>query len=64
MAGSWGGGKYEADAAVMEKGYSLKSLVAPTLKEAFLREGELGKWNVFLGEGRLIGSRETWWKAD
>ena len=47
MVGSRGEGKYEAEAKVMEKGYSLKSLVAPTRKEAFLRDGDLGKWKTF-----------------
>ena len=59
-----GEGKYKAEARVMEKGYSLKSLVAASRVEAFLRAGGHAERMLFLGSGRLMGSEETWWKDD
>lgn len=63
--GSWGeGGKYKLEARTMDNGYAWKSLMVDTRREAFLLPGSLGKRMVFIGEGRLIGSRELLWKAD
>lgn len=62
--GSGGEEKYEAKARVIEKGYSLKSLVVATRKEAFLRVGNVRGRVPFFGDGRLIGSREALWKVD
>ncbi len=58
------GGKYEAKARVMEKGYSLKSLMVASRVEAFLCDGGLEKGMVFLGDGRRSGDIETLWKGD
>ena len=51
-----GTGKYKAEARVMEKGYSLKSLAAPSRVEAFLRAGDHGARLIFFGSVRLMGS--------
>ncbi len=48
----------------MEKGYSLKSLVAASRVEAFLRAGGHAERMLFFGSGRLMGSEETLWKDD
>ena len=48
----------------MEKGYSLKSLVAASRVEAFLLAGGHAKRMFFFGSGRLMGSEETLWKDD
>ena len=60
------GGKerYKAEARDMEKGYSLKSLIAASRVEAFLRAGDHGARMFFFGSGRLMGSGKTLWKAD
>ena len=57
-------GKYKAEARVMEKGYSLKSLVAASRVEAFLRAGGHAERMFFFGSGRLMGNGETLWKDD
>lgn len=64
VGGKWGEEKYEAKARVIENGYSLKSLVVATRKEAFLRVGNVRGRILFFVDGRLIGNREALWKAD
>lgn len=58
------GKEYRAEARVMEKGYSLKSLVVASRVEAFLRTGDHGEVIFFFNCGRLMGSEEMLWKAD
>ena len=58
------GERYVAEARIMEKGYSLKSLMAASLVEAFLRDGDLEESIGLFGIGRLIGNGEALWKVD
>lgn len=55
---------YMANARVMEKGYSLKSLIVASRVDAFLRAGDHGEYMFLFGSGRLLRSEETLWKAD
>ena len=54
-----------AVARVIEKGYSLKSLIADfRADEAYLRVSKLRGTPFRLGYDRLIGSKERLWIAD
>lgn len=50
---------YKAEARVTEKGYSLKSSIAASRVDAFLRVGDHGERVCFFGSGRLTGSEGT-----
>lgn len=55
--------RIRAEARVMEKGYSLKSLVAASRVEALLLDDGHGERLMFFSWDRRIGSAEKW-KAD
>ena len=57
-------GRYSTQNTAMEKGFSLKSLMAASRVEAFLRTGDHGDRVIFFGSGRRMGSGEMLWKAD
>ena len=62
--GEWEGDKYKAEARVMEKGYSLKSLIAASRVEAFRFAGCNGERVCLFGSGRLTGSEGKLWRDE